>query len=196
MKKTALITLALAAIAASALAWQNSKTVQAPRTQANRTAQVEWIRTDIGSSEMSVELPGKATKQAVPLSEDIRKRYDVLETMGYKSDSLAAFVSYAVSREQKISLDNAARGALDRIKENAGEDYKETISSVQVAGIPARKLQCSFSAGDKKMALAGLIFADRNRMWQVICTYDANATNVAIANRILASIKKNPAGSS
>jgi len=116
------------------------------------------------------------------------------------TESFASFASYAVSRgQQAISLDGAARGALDRVKNQAAsKDYKETITTSTVVGLPARKIQCSFTSGEKKLFLAGLIFTDRTRMWQVICTGEATTANTNLSNKVLASIKRSaenaPAG--
>lgn len=149
-----------------------------------------WARTAIGSSEMTVELPGSS--RPVPMEQKVRSAYDILQTQGVSTQVFAAFASYAVSRgQQPIDLNVAARGALDRIKNQSNvKDFKETITNVTVVGLPARKIQCSFTSDDKKLFLAGLIFTDRTRMWQVICTGEASAANTAMSNKVLSSIKR------
>ncbi|HRK20422.1 MAG TPA: hypothetical protein PLX06_01350 [Fimbriimonadaceae bacterium] len=156
---------------------------------------ISWVRTAIGTSEMTVELPG--TSRPVPMEQRVRSNYDILQTQGVSNEDFAAFASYAVSREQQpINLDVAARGALDRIKNQPNvKDFKETITTVTVVGLPGRKIQCSFSNEDQKLFLAGLIFTDRTRMWQVICTGQANTSNTNNSNKVLASIKRASEGS-
>jgi hypothetical protein len=156
----------------------------------------KWVRENIGSSEMTVELPGAPKATAVPLDRGVRASYDVLETISFSSEEFAAFASYAVTKAQSpISLDGAARGALDNVKGQAdAPDYKETITSTTVLGLPARKIQCSFTAGTekakRKFFLSGVIFTDRSRMWQVICTGSDSPANLALANKVIASIKR------
>src|SRR6185503_5900547 len=71
---------------------------QSPGTKAGstpRTVQYSWTRTPIGSSEMTVEFPGKAKTVAVPLSGPVRAQYDVLQTISWSSTDFAVFASYA-----------------------------------------------------------------------------------------------------
>jgi hypothetical protein len=161
-----------------------------------RPTQISYIRTPIGSSEMTVELPGKAAKINVPLEEKIRASYDILETIGVSTAELATFASYAVSRGSKpISLDGAARGALDRVKSQAqAEDYRETIANATVVGLPGRRIGCTFTAGGKKMFLSGLIFTDRTRMWQVIATGLVTPANTSVSLKVLSSVKRSSPG--
>ncbi len=185
--------LALGLTAAVCAAWGGQTAKVAPKAPtAKPPTQTSFIRTPIGSSEMTIELPGKANKITVPLSEEIRTSYDILETIGVTTSELATFASYAVSRGSKpISLDGAARGALDRVKAQAqAQDYRETIVNATVVGLPGRRIGCTFTAGGKKMFLSGLIFTDRTRMWQAIATGVSSPTNTNISLKVLASIKR------
>lgn len=157
-----------------------------------RAEQAKWIRTPIGSSEMTVELPGSSKATPVQLEQKVRASYDILETVSYSGEGFAAFASYAVLKASTpISLDGAARGALDRVKgQAAAADYKETITPTTVAGLPGRKIQCSFTNAGKKLFLTGVLFSDRTRMWQVICTGEASAANSAMATRVVGSVKR------
>lgn len=198
--KTTPIWIAMALVAATALgvSGQGTKANVKPPAAAAKPSAVSFIRTPIGSSEMTVEMPGKASKITVPLEERIRTSYDILETVGLSGEDLACFASYAVSRGNKpISLDGAARGALDRVKGQAqADDYKESVVNAAIVGLPGRRIGCSFTAGERKMFLAGIIFTDRTRMWQVICTGVLNTSNTNTANRVLASVKRNSGGES
>ena len=171
-------------------AWQTTgaKSSTAPP----RTVQYSWTRTPIGSSEMTVEFPGKAKTVAVPLSGPVRAQYDVLQTISWSSTDFAVFASYAAAKANKpISLDGAARGALDNVRgQAAAPDYAEKITNATIVGLPGRRIQCSFTNGTKKFFLSGVIFTDRTRMWQVICTGNTSLANTNLTNRILASIKK------
>src|SRR5688572_24359506 len=162
-----------------------------------RTVQYSWTRTPIGSSEMTVEFPGKPKTVSVPLSGPVRAQYDVLQTISWSSTDFAVFASYAASNANKpISLDGAARGALDNVRgQAAAADYAEKITNATIAGLPGRRIQCSFTNGTKKFFLSGVIFTDRTRMWKVICTGNTSTANTNLTNRVLASIKKNAAQS-
>lgn len=161
-----------------------------------RTIQYSWTRTPIGSSEMTVEFPGKATPVAVPLSGPVRAQYDVLQTISWTSADFAVFASYSATKANKpISLDGAARGALDNVKNQAAAaDYKESITNATIVGLPGRRIQCSFTSGDKKFFLSGVIFSDRTRMWQVICTGSSSTANTNLTSKVLASVKKSANG--
>lgn len=173
-------------------AWQGTGTKAA---NPPRTVQYSWTRTPIGSSEMTVEFPGKAKTVAVPLSGPVRAQYDVLQTISWSSADFAVFASYAAAKANKpISLDGAARGALDNVRgQAAAPDYAEKITNATIVGLPGRRIQCSFTNGTKKFFLSGVIFTDRTRMWQVICTGNTSLANTNLTNRILSSIKKSAA---
>jgi hypothetical protein len=176
-------------------------------TPVPRQPAVPWARTNIGSSEMTVEFPGPAKATPVVLPTEVKRNYDILETISYSKQDFAAFGSYAVLKAQKpVSLDGAARGALDRVKgQAAAPDYKESITNTTVVGLPGRKIQCSFTVSDqdpenpqrtrtKKLFLLGVIFTDRTRMWQVICTGEVSPTNTALSSRVVASVKRSTPG--
>ena len=97
----------------------------------------------------------------------------------------------AAKAQAPISLDGAARGALDRVKgQAASTDYKESITNVTVVGLPGRKIQCSFTNGGDKLFLVGVIFTDRTRMWQVIWTGEVSPLNTSLASHVIASVKR------
>jgi hypothetical protein len=122
MLRTILTIAAACAIAGSSWGFQsNARSAKAPGAKAPT-----WARAPIGSSEMTAEFPGAVKPTAVPLEGQVRASYDILETLSFASETFAAFASYAVTKANKpISLDGAARGALDRVKGQAdAPDYK------------------------------------------------------------------------
>ena len=184
---------AILIVAATATATFQAKT-KGPAGSAPKPPQGQWVRAPIGPSEMTAEFPGKPEKVPVALPGEIRAKYDILETVSYTppNQTFAVFASYAVSKAQApISLDGAARGALDRVKgQAASTDYKESITNVTVVGLPGRKIQCSFTNGGDKLFLVGVIFTDRTRMWQVIWTGEVSPLNTSLASHVIASVKR------
>lgn len=151
----------------------------------------DWKIRSIADSGLLVETPFELSKGKIDLPAEYLELVEEMTVTQYSSDPISFNATYVIYDDHIIpSLDGAANGAINnmRIAKDVS-DFTATIRNIYLGSIPGRMIEGSFTIKKNKAEYKGVVYANDQRTWQVLCIYLAQDKNRMMVNRIINSIQ-------
>ncbi len=154
-----------------------------------------WQKAQVGDY-MTVTIPGKFMVSSVDLSEEIRKKIDVMESYvldNTNSDEYQCLVTNVIYNKGIMGdLDGAAQGAIDNMKGQTGvTNFRVAQKKIQRFNMDGVMLWGDFMADNQKATFQTEIFIKRNIMWMVLIIDSSKQKYDKITQYIFSTININ-----
>jgi len=131
-----------------------------------------WAQAKVGDF-MTATIPGKFKVTSVDLTEDVRKKIDLMETYSLdntNSDDYQCLVTNVIYNKGIMAdLDGAAKGSIDNMKANSAiKDFRVGQKYIKRFGMDGIMIWGDFKAEGQKATFQSEIFIKRNYMWMVL----------------------------